>query len=73
VIAQLLEKVAFKLPSGILRTLQCEKVEQYSFLDYILNGLEIALIIAIDFTGSNGSPTHPDSLHNIDMGTFSFS
>ena len=34
-----------------------------TFLDYINNGVKIALDIGIDFTGSNGDPDEEDSLH----------
>ena len=37
-----------------------------SFVDYLRGGLELNLSIAIDFTGSNGMPNHPSSLHYID-------
>jgi hypothetical protein len=36
-----------------------------SMTDYIMGGCEISLIVAIDFTGSNGDPTNPSSLHYI--------
>ncbi|KJE91210.1 hypothetical protein CAOG_08597 [Capsaspora owczarzaki ATCC 30864] len=36
---------------------------EYSFLDYLHGGLEINFTVAIDFTGSNGDPKHPTSLH----------
>ena len=36
-----------------------------SFVDYLRSGLELNLIVAIDFTGSNGAPTAPSSLHYI--------
>jgi hypothetical protein len=42
-------------------------IERFSFLDYIFGGCEIALVIAIDFTLSNGEPQKPDSLHYFDM------
>lgn len=32
-------------------------------MDYLRSGLELNLIVAIDFTGSNGSPHAPSSLH----------
>lgn len=38
---------------------------KYSFLDYIKAGVQINLSIAIDFTGSNGSPSSSSSLHYI--------
>ncbi|XP_042383877.1 protein BONZAI 1-like isoform X2 [Zingiber officinale] len=47
-------------------------VEQFSrsksktFLDYISEGCELNLMVAIDFTASNGNPRLPDSLHYID-------
>ena len=34
------------------------------FSDYILGGCEISLIVAIDFTGSNGDPRVPGTLHH---------
>ena len=38
----------------------------YSFLDYIMGGCQINFTVAIDFTGSNGKPSLPSSLHYID-------
>ena len=37
--------------------------QKITFLDYINNGMKIALDIGIDFTGSNKAPDEPDSLH----------
>jgi hypothetical protein len=34
-----------------------------SFIDYVTGGCEISLIVAIDFTGSNGDPRVPGTLH----------
>lgn len=34
-----------------------------SFLDYLQAGTEIAFTVAVDFTGSNGNPMDPASLH----------
>jgi len=34
-----------------------------SFMDYINGGCEISLSVAIDFTGSNGDPREPGTLH----------
>uniref|UniRef100_A0A672T2J0 Copine-1-like n=1 Tax=Sinocyclocheilus grahami TaxID=75366 RepID=A0A672T2J0_SINGR len=36
---------------------------QYSFLDYVMGGCQINFTVGIDFTGSNGDPRSPDSLH----------
>lgn len=35
----------------------------YNFVDFLKSGLQINLAVAIDFTGSNGVPTSPQSLH----------
>ena len=35
-------------------------------LQFIAGGLEISLVVAIDFTGSNGDPSMPESLHYVD-------
>jgi hypothetical protein len=40
--------------------------ERSSFLDYVIGGCEISLLIGIDFTKSNGDPKESDSLHHID-------
>lgn len=34
-----------------------------TLLNYVQGGLEIGLIVAVDFTASNGSPQDPRSLH----------
>lgn len=34
-----------------------------------MGGTEINLMVAIDFTGSNGKPTDPNSLHAIGKGS----
>ena len=39
--------------------------KEYTFVDYLKAGVRIGLSIAIDFTGSNGNPTDPRSLHFI--------
>ncbi|KAJ5073836.1 copine [Anaeramoeba ignava] len=49
--------------SGVLHLLHCELIQEYSFLDYIAGGCDISLIVAIDFTASNGNPQMPNSLH----------
>ena len=44
--------------------------QEYSFIDYIKNGVQIALSIGIDFTRSNGVLNNPNSLHRIIPGNF---
>lgn len=39
--------------------------KNYTFVDYLKAGVEIGLSVAIDFTGSNGNPKDPKSLHFI--------
>ena len=36
-----------------------------NFIDYLKSGLQLNLVAAIDFTGSNGMPSSPTSLHCI--------
>ncbi|XP_070784065.1 copine-3-like isoform X2 [Enoplosus armatus] len=51
--------------SGVIIIKQCKIVKEYTFLDYIMGGCQINFTIAIDFTGSNGDPNFPQSLHYI--------
>ena len=44
---------------------QSQVLTQYSFIDYIKNGVQIKLSIGIDFTASNGAINDPNSLHFI--------
>ena len=59
-----LKKKAY-VNSGILMADDCSIEHHYSFTQYIQGGCEIGLTVAIDFTGSNGDPRLPDSLHYI--------
>jgi copine 5/8/9 len=40
---------------------------QHTFLDYVGAGHEISLVIAVDYTASNGDPNQPGSLHFLDQ------
>uniref|UniRef100_A0A8C4H6G0 Copine-3 n=1 Tax=Dicentrarchus labrax TaxID=13489 RepID=A0A8C4H6G0_DICLA len=51
--------------SGVVIVKKCQIVKEYTFLDYIMGGCQINFTIAIDFTGSNGDPKSPMSLHYI--------
>jgi hypothetical protein len=53
---------------GTIKLVQFIVKEEFSFLDYIRAGLSFDLSLAIDFTGSNGNPTSPQSLHYIQPG-----
>eukprot|EP00002_Diphylleia_rotans_P021306 TRINITY_DN414_c0_g1_i2.p1 TRINITY_DN414_c0_g1~~TRINITY_DN414_c0_g1_i2.p1 ORF type:complete len:454 (-),score=90.44 TRINITY_DN414_c0_g1_i2:226-1587(-) len=49
--------------SGVLILANVEQIPTYSFIDYVAGGFNISLMFAIDFTGSNGNPAYPSSLH----------
>lgn len=49
--------------SGIVELEAFEIVKKYEFLDYIVGGCQISLVVAIDFTSSNLDPRNPSSLH----------
>lgn len=55
-----------KVLKGKLFVDEYEEKELHSFLDYISSGFELNFMVAVDFTGSNGDPRRPDSLHYID-------
>jgi len=48
--------------SGVLCIEKCELIKVNTFLEYIAGGCEISLIVAIDFTASNGYGTLPENL-----------
>ena len=39
--------------------------KEYGFMDFLKGGLELNFVVAVDFTGSNGDPRQPSSLHFI--------
>lgn len=49
--------------SGIITINTCQIIQNYTLMDYIRGGCQISLMIALDFTASNGIPTNPNSLH----------
>ena len=51
--------------TGTLNLLSVRRQVQYTMLDYLRGGTELNLHVAIDFTGSNGHPREPSSLHHI--------
>lgn len=42
-----------------------QRFQKPSFVSYLRGGLELNMIVAIDFTGSNGVPKFPTSLHHM--------
>jgi Copine/C2 domain len=52
--------------AGFLSVNNSKIASQHSFADYLNAGVQISLAVAIDFTGSNGNPNDPNSLHYAD-------
>jgi hypothetical protein len=48
---------------GTVSFTKFEIIRNYSFLDYLRGGMQVSLIVCIDFTGSNGDPRDQRSLH----------
>lgn len=48
---------------GVLKLEQFKIIEKPTFLEYLQSGWGISLQLAIDYTGSNGDYSQPDSLH----------
>jgi hypothetical protein len=51
--------------SGSLHLTDIQVKPNYSFVDYLMHGLQMNLVVGIDYTGSNGTPTRKESLHFI--------
>ena len=51
--------------SGQVRLALCNLVHRSTMLQYISGGCEINLMVAVDYTGSNGQPSSRSSLHYI--------
>eukprot|EP00743_Colponemidia_sp_Colp-15_P003369 GILK01003642.1.p1 GENE.GILK01003642.1~~GILK01003642.1.p1 ORF type:complete len:599 (-),score=69.60 GILK01003642.1:100-1779(-) len=49
--------------SGVINFARCDVVRYPTFVEYLQGGCELSLIVAIDFTSSNGDPNLPNSLH----------
>ncbi|KAH7474870.1 hypothetical protein KRP22_003453 [Phytophthora ramorum] len=49
--------------SGVLVLEQIEIFKRHTFAEYLRGGCEVSLIVGIDYTASNGSPSDPSSLH----------
>lgn len=52
---------------GTLALQRFDVREQPLFMDYVMGGAEIGLMVAIDFTASNGDPVQPGTLHYLNM------
>jgi Ca2+-dependent lipid-binding protein len=51
--------------SGLLMVNSIQYVKVPSFLDYLKGGMQLNVVASIDFTGSNGDPRSPSSLHYV--------
>jgi hypothetical protein len=49
--------------SGQLAVRQAYLIKEFSFLQFLQGSCGISLMVAIDYTGSNGTPSNPSSLH----------
>lgn len=70
---ELLSEPGFEYPvthkektKGTVKGVNCSILKKPTFSQFIQGGCEISVIVALDFTGSNGDPISPDSLHHID-------
>lgn len=55
-----------KTNSGVAHMTEVRIFRQPNFLEFIYGGMQINFTVGVDFTGSNGEPSRPDSLHYID-------
>ncbi|XP_061179726.1 copine-3-like [Saccostrea echinata] len=56
-----------KKNSGVAHITQIKFFRMPNFLEFIYGGMQINFTVGVDFTGSNGDPNQPDSLHFVDM------
>ena len=42
-----------------------EQLTEYAIMDYLRAGMEMAMVVCIDFTASNLNQRNPDSLHYV--------
>jgi hypothetical protein len=60
-------KVDYSSLSGNLCIKDAILEKRHSFLDYLFGGCGLSLLVAIDYTASNGAPSTPHSLHYYDL------
>ncbi|XP_062569286.1 copine-3-like [Saccostrea cucullata] len=51
--------------SGVIHLTELKIFKRTSFLEFVYGGMQINFTVGIDFTGSNGNPSSPNSLHYI--------
>ncbi|CBZ28489.1 copine i-like protein [Leishmania mexicana MHOM/GT/2001/U1103] len=57
------EKKGKRKSHGFIAVTRCDYVRSYDFLEYLQAGMSLSIAFSIDFTGSNGPPSDPRSLH----------
>lgn len=62
----------FKKKSTKISIYNFQKKNIYEFSDYLKGGLNLTQFVGIDFTGSNGNPLDPRSLHHIKEGRLNY-
>lgn len=50
-------------PTGTLIFENLQRVKSYTLADYLKYGVKLSMVLAIDFTSSNGDPRNPESYH----------
>lgn len=65
-IGEFLQGTLIVFPAGSVYVRGNGQEEVYPFLDFIYSELDITLLVAVDFTESNGKQDRPSSLHYFD-------
>lgn len=52
---------------GVVIVNRCQVEKRHGFTEYLAGGMDLSLMVAIDFTGSNGHPNDFGSLHHRDQ------
>lgn len=56
-----------KQQKGTMKFKSVKINKRHTFLEYVFGGCEMSLVVAVDFTLSNGDPKDKDSLHYFDI------
>jgi hypothetical protein len=48
---------------GVINFQNFKQTVKYDFMDFLSSGMQMAMVVCIDFTASNGIQSHPSSLH----------
>jgi hypothetical protein len=67
-VAPITQKLASTQISPNVRVTPSASVGQHTFVDYVAGGCQLNVVTAIDFTGSNGDPRIPGTLHYLHPG-----